>query len=182
MYYTNTNCKLPLVSILWKPIFWIKMRHYFQPDMGLKSRAILLLVTHLLPATKSIPNPQRFPQIIYLFSFSSVPSNSPLDNKFLKDKKRTTFWISLIQMRRKKQTTALPSYLLPTGGRVVLPKTNDFDSIPIHPANILSPLFYSWFSLVSAFIPSPWYTPMYVQLSSIPRGTFSQSPYRKNQR
>lgn len=35
---------------------------------------------------------------------------------------------------RKKQTTDLPSYLLLTGGRFVLSKTNAFDSISIHPA------------------------------------------------
>lgn len=67
--------KLPLVPILWRPIFRIKRRHYFQPEMSLQSWTILSLLTHLLPS-KSIVDPQHFPQVIYVSSFSSVPSSS----------------------------------------------------------------------------------------------------------
>lgn len=78
--------KLPLVPILWRPIFWIKIRCYFLPEMGLWFWAVLLLHTHLLPS-KSIPNSQHFPQVIYVSSFSSVPSSSPLDDSFSKQRK-----------------------------------------------------------------------------------------------
>ena len=58
-------------------------------------------------------------------------------------------------MRKKKKFTALTrsSPQNRGGRRLILLKTNAFDSIPIHPLHILFPLFHSCFSSLSPLAP-----------------------------
>lgn len=159
MYYTN--CKLPLVPVLWRPVL-NKNQTLFSTWNGPVILGYPFTPHSFPPPIKSIPNPQHFIPVIYLylFSFSLVPSNSLLDDSFSKPR------IWLIQLMKKKQTTAFPSYLLQTGGRFVWPKTKACASTATHPANFRAPWFYFCFPC-SEFAPHPLHMHLWCMLNSL---------------
>lgn len=78
--------------------------------MGLQSWAILLLITELLPI-KSILNPHSL-QVLYLFSFSSVPSSSPLANVASQSHENDTILNFTHPTQGENRIAALPHLLV----------------------------------------------------------------------
>lgn len=99
---------------------------------------------------------------------------------FLKAKKTTTFSMSFIQLRRTKIYSFTPLAPRDEGGRLILPKSNALDSIPIHLAIYFS--FDSIFLFFTALCISSFsLVYMCAQLSSILRIIFFSIPYKKDE-